>query len=82
MTETISRRATRRIAAIKAKNLTCRSHTRRNDFVGRDCDPAFAWQALDDFGSGLTVRQDGRFIIYTVQKRSGDWFVLTEDTHA
>lgn len=74
-TKTISRSATRRIAAIKAKNLRCVAHTRRYDYDGHDCDPVWAWKALAGHRARLTVDDDG---CYTIHTDSRDWYELTE----
>lgn len=75
--KTIPRNHTRRIAEIKAKKLACRVYSLRNDFIGRDCEPFFAWDDLDKFHSArLWEDSDGQG--WTVRVHGNLWYELRE----
>lgn len=74
---TISRAATRKIAAIRSKTLVCVVHSLRNDFRGRDCDPVYAWDDLGKYHHArLTVNDAGD--TWTVQVHGNLWYELRE----
>jgi hypothetical protein len=75
--KTIPRNHTRKIAEIKAKQLTCRVYDLRSNFVGKDCDPEFAWEELARFHfARLTVNSDGD--VWTVRVHGNLWYELRE----
>lgn len=75
--QTVSRAATRKIAAIKATNLTCRVYSLRNDFNGAGCDPHWAWDDLAKFHQARLTWNDSRQR-WTVRVHDNLWYELTE----
>jgi hypothetical protein len=49
--KTISRRATRQIAAIKERATVCVVRDLRYNFEPKPCEPAYAWEQLDRYSS-------------------------------
>lgn len=77
MTTTIARNATRKISAIKTKNLQCKVYTLDNYFIGEQCDPDCAWRALAN-GRRTKLYYDDSAKHYTVHVHSNCWYRLTE----
>ena len=74
--KTISRAATRQIAAIKAKKLTCRMYDIDRDYPV-EVDPKFAWADLETYGSArLWVSSAGD--VWTVRVHGNLWYLLRE----
>jgi hypothetical protein len=75
MARTISRRATRRIAELKATLTQCKRYTLEGFFVGEDTDPAHAWRQLESSRNArLTDGEDGTF---TISVHSNYWYTLS-----
>lgn len=73
--KTISRTATKKVAAIKAKNLRCWMNDSNSSNGSRVVDPQLAWNAFDR-GAKL-VDVCGSY--YTVQVHCNLYFKLTEE---
>ena len=72
--KTISRSATRQIAALQQQLTACRVFTLENYFHGKPVDPAFAWKALAANRSArLTDNENGT---YTVSVHSNCWYEM------
>jgi hypothetical protein len=72
--KTISRRATKQIAALKTELTACTVYSLRNDFVGAECKPQAAWDDLERFDfARLRDREDGT---YHVDMHSNLWYEL------
>lgn len=75
--KTISRAATRQIAAIKTKKLTCHVYSLSHNFIPQDCDPEVAWGELDTYRfARLWVSSDGD--VWTVRVHGNLWYELRE----
>jgi hypothetical protein len=73
---TISRAATRKIAAIKERATACVVHSLRNDFAGVSCEPRFAWDDLARYHNArLWVNDTGD--VWTVHVHGNLWYRLT-----
>jgi hypothetical protein len=76
--KTISRSATKKIAALKTKLTACRVYSLSNGFVGREVNPNFAWNALARFDFAR-LRDDGDGT-YTVDVHGNLWYKLSDGT--
>jgi hypothetical protein len=74
MSRTISRSATRQIAALKSKLAHCKVYTLENYFIGAEVEPRWAWQALDRWHAKLRDNGNGT---YTVHVHSNCWYELS-----
>lgn len=73
--KTIPRNHTRKIAAIKALDLTCRCFSLRNHFAGVEVETQWAWDELVRFDfSRLTVNDAGD--VWTIQVHGNLWYEL------
>lgn len=71
--KTISRSATRKIAALKEQLTACRVYTLDNGFSGKAVDPAYAWEAHARNRARLTDDENGT---WTVRVHSNCWYEL------
>ena len=71
--KTISRSATRQIAALQEQLTECRVYTLDNGFSGKAADPAFAWETLARNSARLTDDENGT---WTVRVHSNCWYEL------
>lgn len=73
---TIPKNHTRKIAAIKDKDLVCRAYTRSNQYKGVVIDVAWAWQELYKYGfAKLSTHSRGGWVIHL---HGECWYRLTE----
>lgn len=70
---TISRSATRQIAALKARLGSCKVYTLDNYFIGHDVPADSAWHALEKRNGKLRDNGNGT---YTVRVHSNCWYEL------
>jgi len=71
---TISRAATRQIAAIKERVATCQMRSIRHNFAPVDVEPQFAWRDLADYHDArLTEMADGH---WRIQIHGNLWYDL------
>ena len=76
--KTVSRSATRKIAALQGRLTDCKVYALENGFCGKTTEPRYAWEAL--FRSSharLTDHEDGT---YTVHVHDNCWYKLSPAT--
>ncbi len=73
--KTVSRSATRKIAALQGRLTVCKVHTLENGFHGQAIVPARAWEALFSHSHArLTDHEDGT---YTIHVHDNCWYKLS-----
>jgi len=71
----IPRSHTRKIQAIKDKNLVCTVYSESDDFKGREVDPKYAWEALRQYTfARLRDYEDGKR--WVVRVHGNLWYDL------
>lgn len=71
--KTIPRNHKRKVEDIKAKAVRCRVLSLANDFGGKSCDPAVAWEALATYDFARLVEHENK---WTVDVHSNLWYEL------
>jgi hypothetical protein len=72
--KTVSRSATRKIAALQGRLTDCKVYTLENYFQGKTVEPRYAWAALaSNSHARLTDHEDGT---YTVHVHDNCWYKL------
>ena len=78
--KTISRSATRQIAALKEQLTDCKVYTLENYFAGNPVEPRHAWDALGRYHQArLTDKEDGTGT-HTISIHSNCWYELRPAT--
>jgi hypothetical protein len=72
--KTISRAATKKIAALKQRLTACKVYSLSNGFIGKECEPEFAWKELAQFDFARLI--DNENGTCTVQIHGNLWYEL------
>jgi hypothetical protein len=79
---TIPRNASRQIAAIRERELTCQVYCLRNDFHARDCDPQYAWDDLAQYRFARLSEHTDRDHHWVIQVHDNLWYELRAEPPA
>jgi hypothetical protein len=77
VSKTIGRNSTRKIVAIRKRATVCTVKSLSNDFIGRFCEPGYAWDELYRYPFARLIEYADH---WTIQVHGNLWYELREPT--